>query len=58
MKIEGEFKVGVREIGKERKISNIGMLGFLEEIGAEHSSLVIYQTLKKRGLLWIGNLKF
>ena len=42
MKIEREYKIGVREIGGERKISNIGMLGFLEEIAAEHSALVGY----------------
>ena len=40
MKIEREYKIGVRDIGGERKISNIGMLGFLEEIGAQHSDLV------------------
>lgn len=37
MKFEKKFKVGVREIGLNNKITNLGMLGILEEIACMHS---------------------
>lgn len=38
MKFERTYKVGVREIGLNNKITNLGMLGFLEEIASLHSA--------------------
>ena len=42
MKFEKTYKVGVREIGLNNKITNLGMLGFLEEIASLHSATVGY----------------
>lgn len=42
MQFEKKYKIGVRELGKGNKISNFGMLGFLEEIASEHSALAGY----------------
>ena len=39
MKIEQEFKVGIKDIGINNQMTNIAFLGFLEEIGCYHSDL-------------------
>lgn len=40
MKFEGSYKVGIREIGRNNKITNIGMLGLLEDLACKHSDIV------------------
>ena len=39
MKLEQEFKIGIKDIGMNNKITNVAYLGFLEEIGCYHSDL-------------------
>lgn len=55
MQFEGKYKVGVREIGKDNKLSNIGMLGFLEEVASEHSALAGYgiNDIPKTRRVWL-----
>ena len=42
MKIEQTFKLGIREIGMNNKLTNYGILAFLEDIATYHSGLVGY----------------
>ena len=42
MKIEQIYKLGLREIGMKNKLTNYGILAFLEDIATYHSGLVGY----------------
>ena len=42
MKIEQTYKVGLREVGIKNKLTNYGILAFLEDIATYHSGLVGY----------------
>ena len=42
MKIEQTYKLGLREIGIKNKLTNYGILAFLEDIATYHSGLVGY----------------
>ena len=42
MKFEKEYFVGIKDIGKDRYVTNAGFLGFLEEIASNHSHTVGY----------------
>ena len=42
MKFERTFKIGIREIGLNNKITNLGMLAILEEIAGMHSDTLGY----------------
>ena len=42
MKIEQTYKLGLREIGIHNKLTNYGILAFLEDIATYHSGLVGY----------------
>ena len=42
MKIEQTYKLGLREIGMKNKLTNYGILAFLEDIATYHSGLVGY----------------
>ena len=39
MQIEQEFKLGIKDIGINNKLTNYALLSFLEEIGCYHSDL-------------------
>lgn len=40
MQFEREYRIGIRELGKSNKLSNLGLLEFLEEIASLHSATV------------------
>ena len=42
MKIEQTYKIGLREVGIKNKLTNYGILAFLEDIATYHSGLVGY----------------
>lgn len=42
MKIEQKYKIGLREVGIKNKLTNYGILAFLEDIATYHSGLVGY----------------
>ncbi len=42
MKIEQTYKLGLREVGMKNKLTNYGILAFLEDIATYHSGLVGY----------------
>lgn len=42
MKIEQIYKLGLREVGMKNKLTNYGILAFLEDIATYHSGLVGY----------------
>ncbi len=42
MKIEQTYKLGLREVGIKNKLTNYGILAFLEDIATYHSGLVGY----------------
>ena len=56
MKFEREYAVGVKDIGINNQMTNLGFLSFLEEIASTHSNVVGYgvndiETKKKVWLL-------
>ncbi len=55
MKFEGSYKVGIREIGRNNKITNIGMLGLLEDLACKHSDIVGFgvNNIEKNHKVWI-----
>lgn len=55
MKFEGTYKVGIREIGRNNKITNIGMLGLLEDLACKHSDIVGFgvNNIEKNHKVWI-----
>ena len=55
MKFERTYKVGVREIGRSNKITNLGLLGFLEEIASLHSATLGFgiNDVEKNHKVWI-----
>ena len=62
MKFEGEYIIGVKDIGKNNKITNYAILSFLEEVASTHSSTVGYgvndiEIKKKVWLLMDWKLK-
>lgn len=62
MKFEKEYVVGVKDIGLNNQMTNLGFLGFLEEIACAHSNVVGYgvndiETKKKVWLLMDWKLK-
>ncbi len=62
MKFERKYVVGVRDIGKDNKITNFAILSFLEEIASLHSATVGYgvndiETKKKVWILMDWKLK-
>lgn len=40
MQFERDYRIGIRELGRSNKLSNLGLLEFLEEIASLHSSTV------------------
>lgn len=40
MQFEREYRIGIRELGRSNKLSNLGLLEFLEEIASLHSATV------------------
>ena len=42
MKIEQVYKLGLREVGMKNKLTNYGILAFLEDIATYHSGLIGY----------------
>ena len=62
MKIEQEFKVGIKDIGIKNKLTNYALLSFLEEIGCYHSDLAGFgindiERTKKAWILMNWKLK-
>lgn len=62
MKFEGEYIVGIKDIGRTNQVTNFAFLSFLEEIASTHSNTVGYgvgdiQTKKKVWLLMDWKLK-
>ena len=62
MKFEREYAVGVKDIGINNQMTNLGFLSFLEEIASTHSNVVGYgvndiETKKKVWLLMDWKLK-
>ena len=55
MKFERTYKVGVREIGLNNRLTNLGLLGFLEEIASLHSATVGFgiNDVDKTNNVWI-----
>lgn len=55
MKFDKKYTVGVREIGLSNKITNIGILGFLEDIASLHSAMVGYgvDDINTKNKVWI-----
>lgn len=55
MKFERTYRVGVREIGLNNKITNIGLLGFLEDIASMHSATIGFgiNDIDKTHKVWI-----
>lgn len=52
---EREFKIGFRDVGKSNKITNKGLLGYLEDTAGMHSDFVGYglNDIDKTNLTWI-----
>ena len=52
---EHKFEIGFRDVGKSNKITNKGLLGYLEDTAGMHSNLVGYglNDIEKTGLTWI-----
>lgn len=52
---EHKFKIGFRDVGKSNKITNKGLLGYLEDTAGMHSDLVGYglNDIYKTNLTWI-----
>ena len=50
-----KVKIGLKNIGKQNKINNIGILEFLENVASYHSDLVGYgaNNVFKTGIVWI-----
>ena len=62
MKFESKYYVGIKDIGVNNKITNVAILGFLEEIGCAHSATCGYgvndiETNKKAWLIMDWKLK-
>jgi len=62
MKFESKYYVGIRDIGINNKITNVAILGFLEEIGSAHSATCGYgvndiETKKRAWLIMDWKLK-
>ncbi len=61
MKFENIYRIGAREIGRSNKITNYGILAFLEDVASLHSDSVGYgvkdiETKKRAWLLMDWNL--
>lgn len=54
-KFEHKFEIGFRDVGKGNKLTNRGLLGFLDDIAGMHSNLVGYgaNDIDKTGLTWV-----
>lgn len=52
---EHKFEIGFRDVGKSNKITNKGLLGYLEDTAGMHSNLVGYglNDIKKTNLTWV-----
>lgn len=55
MKFEKEYFVGIKDIGKDRYVTNAGFLGFLEEIASNHSHTVGYgvNDIENKKKVWL-----
>lgn len=55
MKLEQEFKVGIKDIGINNKMTNIALLSILEEIGCYHSDLAGFgiNDIERTGKAWL-----
>lgn len=53
--ISHNFKIGFRDVGKSNKLTNRGLIGFLEDIAGIHSNIVGYglNDIQSTGLTWI-----
>lgn len=56
MKFEQKFKIGIREIGLRNKITNYGILSFLEDIATNHSDQ--FRIWRKRCFLKKKSMAF
>lgn len=54
-RFEHKFEIGFRDVGKSNKLTNKGLLGFLEDIAGMHSNQVGFglNTIDKTGLTWV-----
>lgn len=52
---EHKFEIGFRDVGKSNKITNKGLLGYLEDTAGMHSNLVGYglNNIEETNLTWI-----
>lgn len=52
---EHKFEIGFRDVGKSNKITNKGLLGYLEDTAGMHSNLAGYglNNIEETGLTWI-----
>lgn len=52
---EHKFEIGFRDVGKSNKITNKGLLGYLEDVAGMHSNLVGYglNDIERTNLTWI-----
>ncbi len=55
MKFERTYKVGVRDIGLNNYLTNVGLLGFLEDVACTHSSTLGYgiNNINRVNGVWI-----
>ena len=55
MKFEGEYLVGIRDIGIDNKITNLAILSFLQEIASTHSNEVGYgvNDIENKKKVWL-----
>lgn len=54
-RFEHKFEIGFRDVGKSNKLTNKGLLGFLEDIAGMHSNQVGFglNSIDKTGLTWV-----
>ena len=55
MKLEQKYKIGLREIGLNNKITNYGFLAFLEDLATDHSDMVGFgaKDIKVKHVAWL-----
>ncbi len=55
MKFEGEYTVGVKDIGLDNEVTNFAILSFLEEVASSHSSTVGYgvNDIEEKKKVWL-----
>lgn len=55
MKIKARYKVGIRDLGNENKMSNIAFLGYMEELACLHSDSAGYgvNDINTKNKVWL-----